>query len=374
MRKCPLNCFVDTSDGPHRTLTSGVVSVVDRADLKIEWARLGETIRIQNQTLIRGERILSRSIHFQSVGKPAGIDFCNQYYPPFLSQPLRFGMIRYGPGGISAVDYDNDGFYDLFVPDGVYSRLFRNSRDGTFEDVTEHVGLAGLDGVSVATFADYDNDGFKDLFVSRTFQHNQLFHNNGDGTFRNVTQESGIGEDCCTTVAGWADYDNDGYLDLYLGRYLDPRKDIPTTFYARNGEPNQLYRNNRNGTFTNVTEQAGVGETGLCLGVVWGDYNDDGHPDLYVVNDFGRKTLYRNNGDGTFTDVTVQSNTLAYGAGMSASFVDYDNDGKFDYYVTHIQSDHSWFAESPTVLRYMLKCVTQGTWKTDMRLYWEIFR
>ena len=87
----------------------------------------------------------------------------------------------------------------------------------------------------------------------------------------------------------------------------------------------------------------------------------DGRPDLYVVNDFGRKTLYRNNGDGTFTDVTVQSNTLGYGAGMSASFVDYDNDGKFDYYVTHIQSDHSWFAESPTVLRYMLKCMTLST-------------
>ena len=80
--------------------------------------------------------------------------------------------------------------------------------------------------------------------------------------------------------------------------------------------------------------------------MVWGDFNDDGWPDLYVVNDFGRKTLYRSNGNGTFTDVTVKSNALAYGAGMSASFVDYDNDGRFDYYITHIQSDHSWFAES----------------------------
>ena len=353
-----------------RSATSGI----DRAYFRIAWQVRDGTLQICDQRLVEGERIVCREAHFQDVSRVAGIDFANQYYPLFLTQPLKFGMIRYGPGGISAVDYDNDGFYDLFIPDGVSSRLFRNRRDGTFEDVTDESGLGGLDGVSVATFADYDNDGFKDLFVSRTFQPNQLFHNNGDGTFTDVTRESGIGEDCYTTVAAWADYDNDGFLDLYVGRYLDPRKDIPTTFYARNGEPNQLYHNNGDGSFTNVTERAGVADPGLCLGVVWGDYNDDGFPDLYVVNDFGRKTLYRNNGDGMFTDVTVKSNTLAYGAGMSASFVDYDNDGRFDYYVTHIRSEHSWFAESPTVKRYMLKCMTQGTWKTDMPLYWQIFR
>ncbi|MGH9786732.1 MAG: CRTAC1 family protein, partial [Terriglobia bacterium] len=170
------------------------------------------------------------------------------------------------------------------------------------------------------------------------------------------------------------DYDNDGFLDLYVGRNLDPRKVIPTTFYARNGEPNQLYRNNGDGTFSNVTEQAGVGEIGLCLGTVWGDYDDDGDVDLYVVNDFGRSTLYRNNGDGTFTDVTVESNTLAYGAGMSASFADYDNDGRLDIYNTQIRSDHAWFAESPTVYRYILNSFRQGVWKTDMPLYWEMFR
>jgi ASPIC and UnbV/FG-GAP-like repeat len=355
---------------PSRERASGI----DRAYLRIAWQICGEVLQICDQSLIEGERIVCGEAHFQDMSEAAGIDFVNQYYPPFLTQPLKFGMIRYGPGGISAVDYDNDGFYDLFIPDGVSSRLLRNRRDGTFEDVTEKAGLAGLDGVSVATFADYDNDGYKDLFVSRTFQPNQLFHNNRDGTFTDVTRESGLGEDCCTTVAGWGDYDNDGFLDLYLGRYLDPRKDIPTTFYARNGEPNQLYHNNGDGTFTNVTERAGVGDRGLCLGVVWGDYNDDGFPDLYVVNDFGRKTLYKNNGNGTFRDVTVRSKTLAYGAGMSASFVDYDNDGKFDYYVTHIRSEHAWFAESPTVKRYMLKCMTQGTWKTDMPLYWQIFR
>jgi hypothetical protein len=349
-------------------------SGIDRADFRIAWRVCDGIIRVCSQSLIDGKRIHSHAPHFQNVSRIAGIDFRNQYYSAFLSVPLKFGMIRYGPGGISAVDYDNDGFYDLFVPDGVSSKLFRNCRDGTFEDVTRSAGLSDLDGVSVALFADYDNDGLKDLFVSRTFRPNQLFHNNGDGTFRDVTQEAGLGADSCTTVAGWADYDNDGFLDLYVGRYLDPRMDIPTTFYARNGEPNQLYHNNGDGTFTNVTERAGVGDRGLCLGVVWGDFDDDGRPDLYVVNDFGRKTLYRNNGDGTFSDVTVKSKALAYGAGMSASFVDYDNDGRFDYYVTHIRSEHTWFAEAPTVKRYMLKCLTEGTWKTDMPLYWEILR
>jgi hypothetical protein len=240
--------------------------------------------------------------------------------------------------------------------------------------VTAKAGLSGLDGVSVGVFADYDNDGFKDLFVSRTFKPNQLFRNNGDGTFTDVTAKSGIGADCCTTVATWGDYDNDGYLDLYVGRYLDPRTAIPTTFYSRNGEPNQLYHNNGNGTFTNVTAKAGVGDTGLCLGSVWGDYDNDGWPDLYVVNDFGRSTLFHNEHNGSFHDVTVKSNTLAYGAGMNASFADYDNDGWLDIYNTQIRSEHSWFAEAPTVDRYMLNSFRQGVWKTDMPLYWEMFR
>ncbi len=346
---------------------------IDRAYFRMKFEPSPEGLKIVDASLIDGDRIIGGP-QFENVAHAAGIDFMNRYYPPFLSLPLKFKMIRYGPAGITAADYDNDGYYDLFIPDGVHSRLFRNNHDGTFTDVTEKAGLGGLDGVSVALFADYDNDGFKDLFVSRTFQHNQLFHNNRDGTFTDVTSKSGIGADSCTTVASWGDYDNDGYLDLYVGRYLDPRLAIPTTFYARNGLPNQLYHNNGDGTFTNVTERAGVGDTGLCLGTVWGDYDDDGWPDLYVVNDFGRKTLYHNNHDGTFTDVTVNSGTLAYGAGMSASFGDYDNDGKLDIYVANIRSEEAWYAEWPTVGRYMVNSWKQGVWKTDMPLYFQVFR
>jgi hypothetical protein len=336
-------------------------------------------LRIASLEMIEGERTIASQPHFADVAPALGIDFTNRYYPELLSQPLEFGMLRYGPAGITAADYDGDGWIDLFVPDGVESRLYRNAGDAGFVDMTAAAGLSGLSGVSVALFADFDDDGYRDLFVSRTFEPNQLFRNRGPGadgivTFEDVTAASGIGEDCCTTVASVADYDNDGDLDLYVGRYLDPRLAIPTTFYARNGEPNQLYRNEGGFRFTNVTREAGVGETGLCLGTVFGDYDDDGHPDLYVVNDFGRKTLYRNRGDGTFRDVTVETGTLAYGAGMSASFGDYDNDGRLDLYVAHIRSEHAWFAEAPTVRRYMLNTMRQGTWRSDMPLYFEVFR
>ena len=350
-------------------------SSIDRVRLRFAFTQPADVVQVRSAELIDGERLASDATMFEDVGPSAGIAFRHRYYPAFLSQPLKFGTIRYGPGGITAVDYDNDGFYDLFIPDGVESRLFRNRGDGTFEDVTSIAGLSGLDGVSVGVFADYDNDGYKDLFVSRTFRPNQLFHNRGDGTFEDVTATSGIGADCCTTAASWADYDNDGRLDLYVCRYLDPRAHLPTTFfYARNGEPNQLYRNNGDGTFTNVTVRAGVGDPGLCLGTVFGDYDDDGFPDLYVVNDFGRSTLYHNNRNGTFSDVTVETNTLAYGAGMSASFADYDNDGRLDLYTTDIRSDSAWLAEAPTAYRYMLTSVRQGVWTTDMPLYLEMLR
>jgi len=356
---------------PHGAQYAGI----DRGYFQMSFRAGGaQGLEITAASLDEGDRYIGDKPHFTNVAHDAGIDFTNRYYPAFLNQKLKFGMIRYGPAGITVADIDNDGFYDIFIPDGVESKLFHNLGNGKFEDITAKAGLAGLDGVSVALFADYDNDGYKDLFVSRTFKPNQLFHNNRDGTFTDVTAKSGIGADCCTTVASWGDYDNDGYLDLYVGRYLDPRADIPTTFYARNGLPNQLYHNNHDGTFTNVTVKAGVGDPGLCLGTVFGDYNDDGYPDIYVVNDFGRKTLYRNNKDGTFTDVTVASGTLAYGAGMSASFADYDNDGKLDIYATNIRSEDAWYADWPTVGRYMLNTWRQGVWKTDMPLYMQVFK
>jgi hypothetical protein len=356
---------------PHGAPRAGI----DRARFRMRFARRpGGLLLLREASLVGGERVIGERPHFVDVAGIAGVGFHNRYHPPFLTEPLRFPMIRHGPAGIAAADYDNDGYCDLFIPDGASARLLRNRGDGTFEGVTEPAGLGGLDGVSVGVFADFDNDGHKDLFVSRTFRPNQLFHNNGDGTFSDVTADAGLGEDCCTTAACWGDYDGDGRLDLYVGRYLDPRRAIPTTFYARNGEPNRLYHNNGDGTFSDVTAAAGVGDTGLCLGAAWGDYDDDGFPDLFVANDFGRSTLYRNDGDGTFTDVTVRAGALAYGAGMNASWADYDNDGRLDLYETDIRSEHAWFAAAPTVARHLASSLLHGVWRTDLPLYLEIFR
>jgi hypothetical protein len=182
---------------------------IDRAYFRMHLDASRQPFHIRRAELIEGNRVISSRPLFVDVAAEAGIDLVNRYYPPFLDQPLRFGMIRYGPAGITAVDYDNDGYYDLFIPDGIEAKLFRNRGDGTFEDVTAQAGLAGLDGVTVALFADYDNDGFKDLFVSRSFKPNQLFHNRGDGTFEDVTAQAGIGADNCTTVASWVDYKNE---------------------------------------------------------------------------------------------------------------------------------------------------------------------
>ncbi|HEY7493800.1 MAG TPA: VCBS repeat-containing protein, partial [Candidatus Tectomicrobia bacterium] len=163
---------------------------IDRAYFRMHFDMSQELCQIRKAELIEGDRVISARLLFVDVAAEAGIDFPNQYYPEFLDQPLQFGMIRYGPAGITVVDYDNDGYYDLFIPDGVEAKLFRNKGDGTFEDVTAQAGLAGLNGVSVALFADYDNDGYKDLFISRSFKPNQLFHNRGDGTFEDVTVQA----------------------------------------------------------------------------------------------------------------------------------------------------------------------------------------
>ncbi|MEO1085241.1 MAG: VCBS repeat-containing protein, partial [Acidobacteriota bacterium] len=350
---------------------------IDRALLRFSLTPSAGGWRLASVEVVEGRRIEGDEPQFVDVASAAGVDFENRYYPAFLTEDLKFEMLRYGPAGITAVDVNDDGWEDLFIPDGERSRLFLNARDGSFTDTTAESGLDGHDGVSVALFFDMDNDGDKDAFISRTFTPNRLLRNDG-GRFVDVTDGSGLKEDCCTTVASVADVDNDGDLDLYVGRYLDPRLAIPTTFYARNGEPNSLYLNDGAGGFTDVTAAAGVGEVGLCLGTVFGDYDNDGDADLYVVNDFGRKTLYRNDGvqggAPRFTDVTVETGTLAYGAGMSASFGDYDNDGSLDIYVAHIRSEHGWFAEWPTVGRYMVNSWRQGVWKSDMPLYFEMFR
>ena len=238
-------------------------------------------------------------------------------------------------GGAIIDDFDNDNYLDIVVstwdPAGQI-RFFCNNRDGTFSEQTEQAGLLGLYGGLNLLQADYDNDGDVDILVLRgawletAGQHpNSLLRNNGDGAFTDVTFDTGLGEvHYPTQTASWGDYDNDGDLDLYIGN------ESTETFHA----PCQLFRNNGDGTFSDVAAQAGVQNYGFTKSVIWGDYNADRFLDLYVSNFKGANRLYHNNGDGTFTDVATELDSNLPMRSFPAWFWDFDNDGVLDLYVS----------------------------------------
>ena len=295
-----------------------------------------------------------------------GIDFLLQNSPT----PRKF-LIETMPGGVALFDYNNDGLLDIFLMNGgriteglrvpenfersnprYWNRLYRQNRDGSFQDVTQAAGLAnagnGNYGMGVAV-GDYDNDGNADLYVT-SYGKNILYHNNGDGTFTDVTPKAGVGGGGWSVSAGFFDYDNDGKLDLFVTRYMDWDADHNKicggdwhTYCPPNAFPATtclLYHNRGDGTFEDVTEKSGLAaKKGRALGVAFADYDGDGFTDIFVANDGMQQYLFHNNGDGTFTECGLESGVAftADGKGMSGMgtvFQDYDNDGRPDVLVT----------------------------------------
>jgi hypothetical protein len=311
---------------------------------------------------------LSREPQFEAISLK-GVDFTLRNSPT----PRKY-LIETMPGGVALLDYNNDGLLDIFlvnaghVPDPLlpaanfdrsnptyWNRLYRQNKDGTFTDVTVQAGLqnAGATnyGMGVAV-GDYDNDGFPDIYVTN-FGRNILYHNNGDGTFTDVTAKAGVGAGGWSTSAGFFDYDNDGHLDLFVTRYLDwtPEKSktcgrIAEPMYCPPGEfaatTSILYRNRGNGTFEDVSAASGIStKEGRGLGVAFADYDGDGFTDVFVANDAIEQFLWHNNGNGTFSEIAMDagaalSSTGKKLSGMGVVFQDYDNDGLPDLLVTQL--------------------------------------
>ncbi len=291
--------------------------------------------------------------HFQDIAEEVGLTFKHQYIPAEQGETYKVNLYDHGCG-LAVADFNGDGYDDIyFVNQLGENHLYQNKGDGTFEDVTQKAGIALGDRIcTAATFADYDNDGHQDLFITSTRGGNILFHNEGNGTFKDVTKEANLSHFGHCQSAFFFDYDNDGKLDLLLlqtgswthapvndqYRYYPGKVDL-MDIAASPKEYNILYHNNGDGTFTDVTEQSGLKGQGWAADAAIFDYNNDGKIDVLITSMFGRSQLYRNNGNGAFTDVTLDVLGRTPAGGMGAKAFDFDNDGNLDLYIVDMHSD-----------------------------------
>jgi hypothetical protein len=290
---------------------------------------------------------------FRECATEVGLNWTMNFLPGEQGETFKINLYDHG-AGVAVGDFDGDGHEDLYFCNQLGpNALYRNRGDGTFEDVTQKAGVALGDRICVAaTFVDYDNDGRPDLFVTSTRGGNVLFRNIGGGKFVDVTQQAGLAHVGHSQAALFFDFDNDGYLDLFLtntGQWTSNSYDKDSRHFLGKGEfggviespkeYNILYRNNGDGTFTDVTAKAGLRGLGWAGDAVAFDYNADGRLDLFVTNMFGRSQLYRNNGNGTFTDVTGEVLGRTPWGAVGCKVVSFTNDGRLHLYVVDMHSD-----------------------------------
>lgn len=308
-------------------------------------------------------------VHFTDVTDKAGIKFTH------TSSPEKKYIVESMSGGVALFDYDGDGYLDIYLinsltVDMVKSKqktrsvLYHNNGDGTFADVTDKAGVGDIGwGMGVAV-GDYNNDGWDDIYVT-CLGPNHLLKNNGNGTFTDMTKKAGVGDPRWSTGAAFVDYDNDGKLDLFVSNYVDFDIDnLPEFGKGRTcqfkgiavqcgprglkGAGDSLYHNNGDGTFTDVSKKAGVSDADgyYGLGVIASDFDGDGLVDIFVANDSTPNFLYHNNGDGTFKDIGFSSGTAVNENGseqgsMGVTLGDYDHDGRLDLFITNFDDDYN---------------------------------
>ncbi len=332
------------------------------------FARLTAVVLLVSAALAQNAQVVGKkgAIRFEDATAKSDINFTHSFGAEKLGS-----LLESTGGGCVWFDYNNDGLPDLYVVSGKplgegihpyplkkqpdvppHNHLYKNNGDGTFADVTEEAGVAANTFGMAAIAADYDNDGFLDLFVTGYGQA-ILYHNNGNGTFTDVTKKAGIEVDGWSISSTWLDYDKDGCVDLFVGRYVkfDPKY---RAYYPADNYPgpldyapttSRLYHNNCNGTFTDVTEASGIGaHKGRTMGVTAADFDNDGWPDIYVSNDKTENFLFHNKHDGTFEEIAGDLG-IAYGqngemtSSMGPTFADIEGDGLLDLWVTDSKYD-----------------------------------
>lgn len=314
------------------------------------------TSKTSNQTV--HEIPVANDDFFQEIGQEIGLDFVHS-----IGADNMKNIVESVGGGAAFLDYDNDGFIDIYTCSGTWvegfsksekpkklpeNRLYRNQQDGTFVDVTKKAGVGGPWYSMGITVGDFNNDGYPDIYVSN-YGPNTLYKNNGNGTFTNITKRAKVGGGTeCSVGAVWLDYDNDGLLDLYVGNYLNFDPDYKY-YYAPDGfpgplaydsQPDILYHNLGDGTFEDVTEKMGIIDLdGRAMGVGAADYDEDGFVDIYVANDHTVNYLWHNDEGKGFTDRGTMSGTGFSQAGeatvsMSVDFADYNGDELLDMFIS----------------------------------------
>ncbi|MGA9995889.1 MAG: VCBS repeat-containing protein, partial [Pyrinomonadaceae bacterium] len=308
-------------------------------------------------------------IRFTDITEKAGITFRH------VASPEKKYLVESMSGGVALIDYDGDGYQDIYFVNSVTvdlvksggktkSALYHNNGDGTFTDVTDKSGLGDVGWGMGAAVGDYNNDGRDDLYVT-CLGPNHLFKNNGNGTFTDVTKAAGVGDPRWSTGAAFLDYDNDGKLDLFVPNYVDfdinhlpefgkgrtcQYKGVPVQCGPRGlpGAGDSLYHNNGDGTFTDVSKKAGVADADGYYGMsaICSDFDEDGFTDIFVANDSTPNFLYHNNGDGTFKEIGFTSGTAVNENGseqgsMGVTVADYNHDGKLDLFVTNFADEYN---------------------------------